>query len=249
MRYLSLITIFFLCEPVFSQEAGAVKTFEIAKGVEIEMVYIPAMTFAMGNHSGIEDRWSESATAHEVTLTQGYWMSKYETTQELWELVLGKNPSQNKGKNLPVENVSWFEILKFVKKVQQYDPLFNLPTEAQWEHAAKAGTGKAYSRDRDLMTWHKENSGVHSHQVGTKEPNLWGVYDIHGNVGEWVLDWLEPFDESPKIDPTGPETGEMKLIKGGQFTGRPRHTYSYDRQRSEPGNKLFYVGFRLIRME
>ncbi len=224
------------------------KSVEIAPGNTIEMVYVPAGSFTMGN-TGEEDQWTVDATAHQVTLTEGFWMAKYEITQKIWEKIMGSNPSQNIGDNLPVENVSWNDVMDFIGKIQGHNPNLDLPTEAQWEYACKAGTDKAYSRDRDLMTWHKQNSGVQTHPVGTKEPNLWGLHDIHGNVGEWVADWVAPFDDQPETNPTGPENGEYKVIKGGQHTGRPRHTYSYDRQRTTPDRRLFYVGFRIIMKE
>lgn len=211
------------------------------------MIWIPAGSFTIGNTSGVEDNWSAAETAHKVTLTKGFWMSKYETTQEQWESVMKSNASKHQGNDLPVENVSWNDVFAFVKKVRQTDPKFNLPTEAQWEYAAKAGSEQAYSRDRDSITWHKENSGGMTHPVGTKECNAWGLYDIHGNVGEWVLDWKEPFDNTHKTDPAGPALGEHKIIKGGQHTGRPRHTMSWDRQPSAPDTRTFYIGFRLIR--
>ena len=124
-----------------------------------------------------------------------------------------------------------------------------LPTEAQWEHAAKAGTDKDYSLPRDEITWHKGNSGVVPHPVGTKPANLWNLYDMHGNVCEWTKDWLAPFTDKKQTDPTGPKTGERKLVKGGQFTGRPRHTMSFDRQSSTPDSRGFYVGFRIMRKQ
>ena len=139
------------------------------------------------------------------------------------------------------------EVINFIREIHKTDPKFNLPTEAQWEYAAKAGTNNAYSKERDKMTWHKENSGIMTHPVGTKEANLWGIHDIHGNVGEWVLDWKKPFDSVGQTDPKGPQSGQYKLIKGGQHTGRPRHTMSWDRQRATPDTRTFYIGFRLIR--
>lgn len=230
-------------------EAGEEKTFEIFEGLTIEMVWIPAGTFTMGNTIGLEDRFSEVEKAHLVKISRGFWMAKHETTQALWEAVMSTNPSSQKGGNYPVTDVSWHEVMAFFKIVQRFDTRFDLPTEAQWEHAAKAGTNKDYSLPRDEITWHKGNSGVSLHPVGTKKPNRWGLYDIHGNAGEWTKDWKAPFTSEAQTDPTGPETGERKLIKGGQFTGRPRHTLSFDRQSAPPPFKDFYVGFRVMRTE
>lgn len=248
MLLTTIITLLSLFEPRIQQGSNITKSVEIGNGITIDMVYIPAGSFIMGN-TGEEDQWTVDAAAHEVTLTDGFWMAKYEITQEVWETIMGYNPSKNVGKKLPVENVSWNEVMDFIEKIQTHNSNLDLPTEAQWEHACKANTNKPYSRPRDLMTWHKQNSGVQTHEVGTKEPNLWRLYDIHGNVGEWVKDWVAPFGTQPKTDPQGPENGEFKVIKGGQHTGRPRHTYSYDRQRATPDRKLFYVGFRIILKE
>lgn len=234
---------------VKAQKAGTARTFDVFEGMELEMVWIPAGTFEMGNCSGVEDRWSHYETPHEVTLSEGFWMAKLEVTQPLWLTVMGQNPSSKKGDNYPVTDISWHQAMAFVETIQRFDPKFDLPTEAQWEHAAKAGTNEAYSLPRDEITWHKDNSGVELHEVGTKKPNLWGLHDIHGNAGEWVKDWRAPFDNKAQKDPAGPETGERKLIKGGQFTGRPRHTQSFDRQSAPADGKYFFVGLRLIRRQ
>ena len=232
---------------LLAQKTGTVKMFEIAPDIQVEMVFISPGTFTMGNTSGNEDNWTLEAEPHEVTITKGFWMSKYEITQEVWQQIMNNNPSHNLGPKLPVENVSWFETIEFLKVIQRYDPSYDLPTEAQWEYACKAGTDRAYSRDMESMTWHRQNSGAKTHTVGTKEPNLWGLYDLHGNVGEWVLDWKEPFDSTKKIDPSGPDQGERKLIKGGQHTGRLLHTRSFDRQSAPPVQKMFFVGFRIVK--
>lgn len=230
-----------------AQKAGEQKSFEIFDGMTIDMVWIPAGSFTMGNTSGLEDQWSEKEQAHTVEVSKGFWMAKYETTQKLWQVVMGNNPSRQQAETHPVTDINWHEVMAFFKTIQRFDTKFDLPTEAQWEHAAKAGTDKDYSLPRDEITWHKENSGVVSHPVGTKKANLWGLHDIHGNVCEWTKDWLAPFTNKAETDPIGPETGERKLVKGGQFTGRPRHTMSFDRQSSFPESKNFFVGFRIVR--
>ena len=246
-KKITLIITALLLQQVQAQEAGTIQSFEVFEGMRIEMAWIPPGSFQMGNTTGIEDRWSSYETAHPVTLTEGFWMARLEVTQELWQTVMGSNPSETTGEQFPVTNVSWHDAMAFINQVQRFDPKFDLPTEAQWEHAAKAGTNKNYSLPRDEITWHKENSGVKVHVVGEKKPNLWGLYDIHGNVGEWTKDWFAAFESAPQSDPVGPATGERKMIKGGQFTGRPRHTQSFDRQSGTPDIKRFYVGFRLMR--
>lgn len=246
---MSVICLLMALLPMLSQaqKAGDEKTLEIFEGMTIEMVWIPSGSFTMGNTSGTEDRWSEKERAHKVRISKGFWMAKYETTQKLWQVVMGTNPSRQQAENHPVTDITWHEVMAFFQTVQRFDSKFDLPTEAQWEYAAKAGTDKDYSLPRDEITWHKENSGVVSHTVGTKKASLWGLHDIHGNVCEWTKDWLTPFTDAQQTDPTGPETGERKLVKGGQFTGRPRHTKSFDRQSSFPDSKNFYVGFRIMR--
>jgi len=245
--YFSLLTLVLSSHGQIARKAGQSRTFKLQNDLSIEMVWIPSGSFTMGNTSGEDDRWSEDEQAHEVIITKGFWMSKYEITQSQWTQVMGTQPSEEKGEQLPVTNVSWQDAMDFIKKTRSEDTNYDLPTEAQWEHAAKAGTNQPYSLPRDQITWHKGNSGGSTHPVGQKQPNAWGLYDIHGNVGEWVKDWRAAFTAQKTIDPTGPETGEFKLIKGGQFTGRPRHTQSFDRQRGNPTSRRFFIGFRIIR--
>lgn len=211
------------------------------------MVWIPAGTFQMGNTSGTEDRWTESAKEHTVTISEGFWLAKYETTQEVWKAIRGGNPSLIEADNHPVTDICWMEAMAFIKDIQGFDSKFDLPTEAQWEHAAKAGTNKDYSLPLDEIGWHRMNTERTTHSVGEKKPNPWGLYDIHGNVSEWVQDWHTPFTSAAATDPTGPDSGERKIMKGGQYTGRVVHTRSFDRQSGPPEQGYFFTGFRIMR--
>lgn len=222
-----------------------VQEFELILGVRIKMIWVEPGTFIMGSPSDELGRTPERETQHEVKITKGYWLAETELTQTQWEKIMGSNPSLNTGENLPVDQVSFDDIQKFLKKVNTNKNEFRLPTETEWEYACRAGVEKAYSGSRDAMVWHSDNSGRQSHPVRLKEPNAWGFYDMQGNILEWCSDWFQENNTTDTLNPKGPETGTHKVQRGGQFTGRTKHTRAADRQRAEPNKRDFYVGFRL----
>ena len=146
----------------------------------------------MGSPSGESNRDSDEKQ-HRVTLTREYYMQTTEVTQGQWRKVMGSNPSKftNCGDNCPVEKVSWEDCQQFIQKLNGMEGTrkYRLPTEAEWEYAARAGTTGAYAGDLDAMAWYDDNSGGKTHAVGGKSPNAWGLYDMHGNVYEWCQDW------------------------------------------------------------
>ena len=236
-------------EKIIDKQNEQVKTqeFELVSGVSIRMIWVEPGTFTMGSPDDEIGRTSQRETQHKVKITKGYWLAETELTQENWESVMGSNPSLNRGANLPVDKVSFDDIQEFLKKVNTNKDEFRLPTEAEWEYACRAGSENDYSGNRDTMVWHIGNSGRKSHEVANKDPNAWGFYDMQGNILEWCSDWLQEDTTKDSLDPKGPETGIYKVQRGGQFTGRIKHTRAADRQRSLPGNRDFYVGFRLAR--
>ncbi|MCR4573111.1 MAG: SUMF1/EgtB/PvdO family nonheme iron enzyme [Lentisphaeria bacterium] len=212
---------------VFKPSANNNITLKLADGVELELVKISAGKFMMGA--------PDSKTRREVTLTTDYWIGKYPVTQAQYEAVLKQNPSYFKGKDNPVENISWNEAMQFCQmlnmRISSQIPggyYFNLPTEAQWEYAGRAGTTTSLNNGEEMIVlpdgsspnldelgWYCKNSQMTTHPVGQKKPNAWGLYDMHGNVQEYCFDrYHENYDET--IDPTGWFEGD-DIVKGGNF--------------------------------
>ena len=223
------------------------KTFQLTNNVSIKMIWVQPGSFMMGSPLTEVGRKAEREKQHKVTITKGYWLAETEFTQEQWTKIMHNNPSKNKGKDFPVEQVSYNDIQQFLFKINRQGKKFRLPTEAEWEYACRANTTTAYAGNIEEMTWHKGNSEIVSHPVALKKPNAWGFYDMHGNILEKCSDWLEEDNTKTTIDPKGPKTGLYKVDRGGQFTGRIRHTRAADRQRSLPASRTFYLGFRLAR--
>jgi formylglycine-generating enzyme required for sulfatase activity len=176
----------------------------------MEFVKIAPGEFTMGCSPMDNDCTSEEKPAHHVQLTKAFEIGKYEVTQAQWQAVMGSNPSANKGDNRPVESVSRNDAHDFLVKLNAKNDgyKYRLPTEAEWEYAARAGTTGA-PRSLDDVAWYADNSGDETHPVGQKKPNAWGLYDMFGNVREWVEDNFtrDYFANSPATDPTGPAPG------------------------------------------
>ena len=195
------------------------KTYTV-KGVTFQMVGVAGGTFQMGSETG----YSSEKPVHAVTLDD-YWIGQTEVTQELWEAVMGSNPSYFKGTNLPVEQVSWDDCQTFISNLNQLTgQTFRLPTEAEWEYAARGGSrsrGYTYSGSDDIddVAWYYGNSGSTTHNVATKSPNELGLYDMSGNVWEWCQDWYGPYGSSAQTNPTGPVSGSHRVYRGGSWGG------------------------------
>jgi formylglycine-generating enzyme required for sulfatase activity len=186
----------------------------------IEFVSIPAGKFMMGCSPGDNECLGAENPRHEVAISRSFEMGKYEVTQEQWKTVMGSNPSLIKGEaRLPVENVNWNDVQKFISKLNALNDgyRYRLPTEAEWEYAARSGATGLYYGDLDAIGWHNGNSGDETHPVGQKQPNGFGLYDMIGNIWEWCSDWYDEdfYKSSPAIDPKGPPTGSHKMIRGG----------------------------------
>jgi formylglycine-generating enzyme required for sulfatase activity len=221
---------------------------DLGNGVKLEMMLIPAGKFMMGSPASEVGRF-DNETQHEVTLTKPLYMGKYEVTQEQWQAVMGNNPSETKGINYPVTNISWNDGQDYLRKLNaKVNGGYRLPTEAEWEYACRAGTITAYSFG-DAITIKDANhgSGSKSVAVGSYKPNPFGLYDMHGNVWEWCEDWLGAYSKEVVIDPKGPETGKSRVLRGGfsfpDFESIVRSSY-----RSNdllPNGRYGYNGFRL----
>ncbi|MSR51339.1 MAG: WGR domain-containing protein [Gemmataceae bacterium] len=223
---------------------------DLGKGVKLEMVLIPAGKFVMGSPKK-EDGRCDDETQHEVTLTKSYYMGKYEVTQEQWESVMGNNPSDTKGTNLPVTHVSWNDCQEFIKKLNGITKgKYRLPTEAEWEYACRAGITTAYSFG-DKITPKDANyddSGIgDTVAVGSYKPNAFGLYDMHGNVWEWCEDWKVNYPKGAVIDPKGPAKGEYRVLRGGSFGDSESGARSSLRNYNAPSGRYGNLGFRLAR--
>ena len=203
--------------------SGNTITIRVKKGISIDMVRVEAGTFTMGATPEMKDPYEDEKPTHRVTLTNDYYMGKYEVTQALWQTVMGNNPSNFKGDNLPVEKVSWDDCQEFISKLNRITgKTFRLPTEAEWEYAARGGNksrGYQYSGSNNLLdvAWFRDNSGSKTHAVGTKQPNELGIYDMSGNVCEWCHDWYGAYSSSSQVNPTGANSGSYRVIRGGSW--------------------------------
>jgi formylglycine-generating enzyme required for sulfatase activity len=234
---------------------GSVETFDLGGGVTLEMVYIEGGSFEMGSRGlwgiiGEKDRDKDEGPAHRVDL-DGFWMGKFEATQEQYEAVMGTNPSLFKGAKNPVETVSWDDATEFcVKLSSKTGRTFRLPTEAEWEYACRAGSLSRFSfgdSDSDLgdYAWFSGNSGRTTHPVGQKEPSACGLYDMHGNVWEWCADWFGSYSSGVQKNPTGPSSGSDRVDRGGGWYSYPGDCRSAFRDDFSPGFTSDGLGFRV----
>ena len=221
---------------------GETKTVTLPGGATMEMVWCPPGTFMMGSPSNEGGRFNNEKE-HQVTLSQGFWLGKREVTQRQWKSVMGSNPSYFRGDNLPVERVSWEDAQAFCRKSGM-----RLPTEAQWEYACRAGSTGPYAGTGKLedMGWFTGHSGWKTHPVGTKQPNAWGLYDMHGNVLEWCADWwYGKYPSGAVTDPTGPASGSNRVRRGGSWNNYAQYCRSAYRSGFEPNRRSNYLGLRV----
>lgn len=223
-----------------------------ANGVSFTMVYVPGGTFMMGSTPATDpDAYRNESPVHEVTVWS-YYIAETEVTQELWQAVMGNNPSKCQGDpRRPVENVTLFQCVRFVDKLSALTgKVFRLPTEAEWEYAARgAGYSRGFrfagSADVDLVAWYYENALDSPHPVGLKQPNEIGLYDMSGNVFEWCQDFYSSYDGEPAVNPIGPESGSDNIIRGGSWGSMAPLCRVSFRGMMPPSESTGYVGLRL----
>ena len=235
---------------------------KIRNNLGMEFVYIPPGSFMMGSPPGEQDR-DDDERQHRVTLTKGFYLQTTEATQGQWVAVMGTRPWSGKkyvrdDPDNPAVYVSWIDCGKFILRLNQKEggSKYRLPTEAEWEYACRAGsTSKFNFGDNDGQlgdyAWYKKNTWdvgeKYAHKVGTKGPNVWGLYDMHGNVCEWCQDWIGGYPSGSVKDPTGPSSGSARVRRGGSSDGPPWGCRSADRRRYTPGHSDKCLGFRLAR--
>ncbi len=215
------------------------------------MVYVSGGTFTMGatSEQGSDALKNEEPT-HSVTLSSFY-LCKYEVTQALWRAVMGNNPSRFKGNSLPVEQVSWNDCQTFISRLNNLTGKnFRLPTEAEWEYAARGGNrsrGYKYSGSNALsdVAWYEDNSGDKTHPVGSKSPNELGLYDMSGNVWEWCSDWYGTYSSSSQTNPTGASSGSNRVRRGGGWGNDASYCRSSFRIYDAPDDRYYFLGLRL----
>jgi formylglycine-generating enzyme required for sulfatase activity len=220
------------------------------------MVYVQGGTFTMGctSEQG-NDCESDEKPTHQVTLSSFY-INKYEVTQALWSAVMGSNPSRFKGcDQCPVEQVSWNAVQEFIRKLNAMTGRrYRLPTEAEWEYAARGGRnsrGYKYSGSNNpgQVAWFRDNSSDKTHPVGQKQANELGLYDMSGNVYEWCSDWYGDYSSQSQTDPKGPSSGSYLVYRGGSWTYGSWDIRLSDRNSSLPEFSYGSLGFRLVSPE
>jgi formylglycine-generating enzyme required for sulfatase activity len=228
----------------------------------MEFVLIQPGTFLMGSPESEEGRHHDEIL-HEVTLTKPYYLQTTPVTQEQWQAVMGDNPSYFQGAHLPVERVSWDDVQQFIQRLnQRSEGTYRLPTEAEWEYAARAGTSTPFGIGNGVdidstqanfngkYPYGKNKQGVYRERttpVKSFAPNGWGLYDMHGNVCEWVQDWFGEYPEGEETDPQGTQLGCIRVSRGGGWYSYARNARSAIRYLNSPGIRGYYIGFRLVK--
>jgi formylglycine-generating enzyme required for sulfatase activity len=229
-------------------------------GISFKLVNVLSGEFSMGSPSSEIGRETDEGPQHQVKISP-FQMGETEVTQETWSAVMGNNPSWFIGNNNPVENVSWDDAQEFIKKLNLLvsGGGFRLPTEAEWEYACRAGSKTAfangditetdcsYDSNLDMMGWYCGNADNKTHSVAQKQPNAWGLYDMHGNVWEWCQDWKGDYSLGLVTDPTGPLSGSGRVLRGGSWLNRASYCRSAFRVSDTPSYRSSYFGFRLAR--
>jgi len=219
--------------------------------LEMTFVLVPAGSFDMGTESGDDDE----RPVRPVTISEAFYLSRFEVTQAQWFAVMESDPSEfTDDPNRPVESVSWEDAQAFIAKLNATEPgaTYRLPTEAEWEYAARAGSATAYAfgddaAQLDAYAWYADNAGNITHPVGEKQPNAWGVHAMHGGVWEWVQDRYGPYPSAADAESPGPPPGNRRVIRGGSWLSPAEDCRAASRSHAHPAFRGAHVGFRLVR--
>ncbi len=250
-----------LClSPALAQDTGVARKVELAPGVTMEFVYIPPGSYQRGSAETEAGRDPDEGPRHRVTISRGFYLGRTEVTQQQWAALMGDQPAtfrQPNGEAIsqrPVETVSWTRAQDFLSRLNALaQGRFRLPTEAEWEYAARAGTETAFPWGDATQpftayphAWANSRSFGTTHAVATKPPNAWGLYDMHGNVWEWCADWYGPYEAEPQTDPAGPPRGTEKVFRGGSWFDFPVSLRSANRHRHGTDKGYAAIGFRVL---
>lgn len=243
--------------PNFGLREG--QTMEV-NSLGMAFVLIPPGVFVMGSPEHEPGRYDDEIQ-HEVTISQSFYLQVTPVTQGQWRAVMGTNPSsfQNSGEDCPVEQVSWHDTQQFIRRLNgRREGTYRLPTEAEWEYAARAGSTTAFANGEiislfcdhdanlDDTGWYCGNSGWDTHPVGLKTQNAWDIYDMHGNVYEWCQDWYGSYPTSSLLDPEGPASGFRKVMRGGSWFSSAKACRLATRLHMSPNSKSAFMGFRVV---
>lgn len=238
--------------PRNSDQHALPRSFQNSLGMSF--VLIPIGEFLMGSSVGTDEK-----PAHRVHITRHFYMGIYEVTQGQWQKVMGTSLEEQRNKanpewgyngvgdDDPMYYVSWNEAQTFLQRLNTLEGVnvYRLPTEAEWEYACRAGATEEIPENINLMAWYGANSGEKTHPVGQKQPNAWGLYDMHGNVWEWCQDWFGMYSEDTGWDPKGPETGTSRIVRGGSWLVNKDGLRSASRVLGDPEARNGSVGFRV----
>jgi len=234
---------------------------QFTNSIGMTFIQIHAGQFKMGSPLNELGR-SSNEIQHDITLTKAYYMQSTEVTQGQWKSVMGSNPSHfsDCGDDCPVENISWNDTQEFIQELNKKEKtnMYRLPTEAEWEYAARAGsTTPIYNgnitkidckldANLDQIGWYCGNADTKTYPIAQKLPNAWGLYDMYGNVWEWCQDWYADYMTDALTNPTGPETGSFRVARGGFWGSQARFCRSAYRNWMSPDDRLSHYGFRLV---
>jgi formylglycine-generating enzyme required for sulfatase activity len=233
------------------------------------MVFIPPGTFRMGSPTNETDRSIKEGPQADVTISHGFWMGKYLVTQGEYQALIGNNPSFFNASNgygvdlsRPVDSVNWYDATAYCAQLTERERaagripancIYRLPAEAEWEYACRAWTSTRFSYGDDPgytnltnYGWYFNNSSHMTHSVGQKLPNPWGLFDMHGSLEEWCQDWYGSYGGGTLVDPPGPPSGSLKVIRGGYWEDTPSYCRSASRDEHEPDARHYHLGFRVV---
>ncbi len=248
MNYLYRFTL------LIALSAVNVSSYAFTNSIDMTFKQVPKGCFTMGRNPLFEDGGNNELPPHKVCINRPFYLGVMEVTQTQWVAIMGENPSKFKGRNNPVDNVSWDDVQRFISILNKKEGRhYRLPSEAEWEYAARAGSESAYSYGDDEVNlgqyaWYRDNANSRTHPVGQKRPNRWGFYDMYGNVNEWVQDrWHDNYNDAPS-DGSAWESGKSprRMLRGGSWFYGARFLRSAHRSSYWIGHSISLNGFRLV---